>query len=112
MVLDLSELRRYHSSHNVFSADDAFLRHCHLEELYLPEGMKEIGMQGFNNCPNLKVVHLPKSMKRIADSAFYRCPSLKTVYYNGSKEDKEKITIIEPNDSNRRLMEAEWIYAE
>ena len=83
-----------------------------IEELYLPEGMKEIGMQGFNNCPNLKVVHLPKSMKRIADSAFYRCPSLKTVYYNGSKEDKEKITIVEPNDSNRRLMEAEWIYAE
>lgn len=41
-VLDLSELRRYHSSHNVFSADDAFLRHCHLEELYLPESEERI----------------------------------------------------------------------
>lgn len=83
-----------------------------LEELFFPEGMEWIGMQAFNNCPNLKTIHLPKSIKMISDNAFYRCPNLKTVYYNGNKEDRDKISINNEEEGNQKLIDANWIYNE
>ena len=83
-----------------------------LEELFFPEGMEWIGMQAFNNCPNLKTIHLPKSIKMISDNAFYRCPNLKTVYYNGNKEDSDKISINNEEEGNQKLIDANWIYNE
>ena len=81
-----------------------------LEEVELKEGLEVIGTQGFNFCDNLKVVHLPHSIKRIQDNAFYRCFKLETVYYHGTPEDKEKIVIINEDNGNDLLINANWIY--
>ena len=79
-VLDLSELRRYHSSHNVFSADDAFLRHCHLEELYLPESEERIWNHDIRT---LKVLSAPGA----TSICLHNIPRLtKIIYGNRLKE--------------------------
>ena len=54
-VLDLSELRWYNSI-TLFSEDDAFSRHCHLEELYLPESEDRIWN---HDIKTLKVLSAP-----------------------------------------------------
>ena len=48
----------------------------------------------------------------ISDNAFYRCPNLNTVYYNGNKEDRDKISINNEEEGNRKLIDANWIYNE
>ena len=58
-VLDLSELRWYNShylSTTLYSEDNAFSRHCHLEELYLPESEERIWN---HNIRTLKVLSAP-----------------------------------------------------
>ena len=60
-VLDLSELRWYNSHYlntALFRKDNAFLRHCHLEELYLPESEERIWNHDIRT---LKVLSVPEA---------------------------------------------------
>ncbi len=57
----------------------AFLGATHLQEVYLPSGIKTIKDGAFKNCKNLKKV-IVKNKKRISDlsgDAFWGCPKLK-----------------------------------
>jgi hypothetical protein len=54
-------------------------------------------------------VTIPVSVKAIGVAAFAGCTSLKDVYYDGTKEQWEKIKIYYDNDS---LLSAELHFAE
>ncbi len=62
-----------------FIYSGAFLGATHLQEVYLPSGIKTIGEGAFMNCKNLRKV-IVKNKKRIPDlfgTAFEGCPKLK-----------------------------------
>lgn len=50
-----------------------------LREVTLPDSLLEIGLRGFNACPNLRHVILPKNLKKISSRAFNMCKGLETV---------------------------------
>ena len=50
-----------------------------LEEIEIPEGITEIEVRTFRNCPNLTKVTLPTSIKRIRTNAFDGCDNLKEI---------------------------------
>ena len=52
----------------------------------------------FTGCVYLKSVTIPKSITNIKEGAFMDCPNLEDVYYDGTKEDWNKILIEENND--------------
>lgn len=70
-----------------------------LEEIEIPEGIKEIGKEAFYGCTNLKKVYLPSTLQSIEALAFEDCKSLKDIYYNGTKMQFADIIIDVRNKS-------------
>lgn len=59
---------------------DAFKDNQCLEEIHLPETIREIGVQAFNNCNNLRVVTIQGTPSiQIRDYAFCRCRRLEKI---------------------------------
>lgn len=56
--------------------DNAFANFTALEEVVLPEGLKEIGQSAFEGCSALKSINIPDSTETIGDSAFSGCAAL------------------------------------
>lgn len=54
-----------------------------LKEIYIPEGVKEIGDRAFYQCDKLAEVKIPASVVSIAGNAFWQCSALKTVVFSG-----------------------------
>ena len=54
-------------------------------KVVLPEGVKEIGNNAFENCIHLEEVVCPKSLQKIDSEAFIDCISLKKINYDASK---------------------------
>ncbi len=52
---------------------------CGLEEIKIPEGITEIEIRTFRNCPNLTKVSLPTTLKMIRTNAFDGCDNLKEI---------------------------------
>lgn len=74
--------------------------HCtNLTNIVLPSKVKAIKSGAFWSCTALKSITIPASVKTIGHAAFCNCASLKDVYYDGSKEQWEKIHIGEKNNS-------------
>jgi len=63
-----------------------------LTEIILPEGITSIGRDAFSYCSSLTSIFFPKSLTSI-DRAFTGCKNLEKIYYNGTKEEWEKISI-------------------
>lgn len=67
---------------------DGMLRiHCYafancrsLEDLYIPDSVRQLGPSIFRDCRNLRSVHLPDVLTEIPDYAFYSCHALKKVF--------------------------------
>lgn len=77
----------------------------------LPEGVKRIDDYGFFGCKNLKSITLSKTMERIWYRAFSMCKSLTDVYYNGTKEQWAKVTVLNGEDmGNQELFDAAFHY--
>lgn len=57
----------------------SFSHNKYIEEVIIPDTVKEIGMFCFNECSNLKKVKFGKNVKEIAMWAFLDCKSLKTI---------------------------------
>lgn len=61
-----------------------------LEDVYLSESVKVIGVRTFENCHMLKYINVPGNIEKIGASAFYRCGVLKdfafprSIIYMGS----------------------------
>ena len=84
--------------------------HCtSLEAITIPESVTRIDSGAFMNCENLKTVMMSKNIKEICNYAFANCPNLQDVYYDGTKADRDAITVEEANEP---LMNAVWHYKE
>ena len=64
-----------------------------ITELYLEEGITEIGKAAFANMLELQIVYLPATLKRICAGAFSGCPNLVEIRYMGELSKLEKIKI-------------------
>lgn len=64
-----------------------------LENVVIPYGVSEISIAMFKDCMSLKSITIPKSVTKIKSYAFSGCISLTQVYFEGSKEDWDKIDI-------------------
>ena len=71
----------------------AFFDCRNVEELSIPNGVKVIKEVAFAICRKMKSITLPNSLSMIERSVFSQCDSLKDVYYQGTKEEWEKISI-------------------
>ena len=54
-----------------------------IEELDLPSGLEEIGVETFAVAHGIKTLTIPKSVKKIEKSAFADCKGLSSLYYIG-----------------------------
>lgn len=74
-------------------------------DLIIPSGVASIGnflgdkYYIFNCCNSIKTVSIPKSVKEIGPYAFNACDSITEVFYEGTKEEWERITIGENNSA-------------
>ncbi|MCQ2470751.1 MAG: leucine-rich repeat protein [Clostridia bacterium] len=76
--------------------DDFIFCNCsNLKEVNLPSNITKIPSMMFNCCFNLESITLPSTVKTIDTSAFNCCCRLKDIYFEGTKENWEKINIIE-----------------
>ena len=80
-----------------------------LEDITIPESVTRIDSAAFRYCENLKTVTMSKNVKGIYNYAFSDCPNLQDVYYDGTKADRDAITVEEANEP---LMNAAWHYKE
>lgn len=80
-----------------------------LEAITIPESVTRIDSAAFRYCENLKTVTMSKNVKEIYNYAFSDCPNLQDVYYDGTKADRDAITVEEANEP---LMNAVWHYKE
>jgi len=79
---------------NVISiGSSAFYCCCNLTSITIENGVTSIGGNAFILCDSLTEIIIPDSVTTIAYNAFASCYNLKTVYYNGTKEDWNKISI-------------------
>lgn len=65
------------------------------ETCTIPEGVREIGMYCFRECPSLRSVTLPRSVKSIGAHSFCGCPELKEVFVPSSVESIHKTCFTE-----------------
>ncbi len=97
----------------------AFPSSNHLKEVYISEGVEEIGVVAFDDCPLLETVYLPDSVTYISRRTFSNCPNLTTLvlggglktvmqdvlrgstlanlFYHGTKEEFNEIAVHESN---------------
>ncbi len=81
----------------------AFYCHNELKNIIIPQNIVNIGDGAFVNCENLITAYISDGVKNIGVDAFSMCDKLEDVYYQGSKEDWEKISI---GDNNYDLLNA------
>lgn len=60
-----------------YISEDVFSERTDIVKVVLPEGVKEIGNNAFENCIHLEEVVCPKSLQKIDSEAFIDCISLK-----------------------------------
>ncbi|MBQ7700558.1 MAG: leucine-rich repeat protein [Clostridia bacterium] len=88
--------------------DSTFSGCYSITDLTLPEGITLIGEYAFGWCYGLSSITLPSTLKEIDYAAFEGCYELKTVYFNGTKDQGQKIDIGTYNDP---LLEALIVYS-
>lgn len=62
-------------------------------DIILHSNIRRIPDAAFKGCTNLKRLTIPKNVKKIGQDVFAGCESLEDVYYEGTREDWEKIEI-------------------
>ena len=90
--------------------DGAFSYCSGLTSIKIPDGVSCISAYAFKNCDNLKSVTIPHSVTSIEVGAFWECTNLTNIYYNGTKEQWNKINIDNSDSENDRLENATKIY--
>lgn len=81
----------------------SFSHNKYIEEVIIPDTVKEIGMFCFNECSNLKKVKFGKNVKEIAMWAFLDCKSLKTINIPEAMTDFDSQAFAGTNISKIRL---------
>lgn len=62
-----------------------------LKEVILPSTVTTIGYKSFGECQGLTAVHIPQSVRSIDHSAFLNCSQLQDIYYDGTKDDWQRV---------------------
>lgn len=78
-----------------------------LKKVVCPSTLQDIGAYAFDNCISMESISLPHALQFIEPYAFNYSPKLQNVYYDGSEEDRSKMTI---GEGNSRLTSATWHY--
>ncbi len=73
---------------DVFSGDEA------VTDIILPPTVRSIPAGAFAGCSGLKNVTIPKSVMKIGKGTFDGCSGLEDVYYEGTREEWEKIDVV------------------
>lgn len=70
------------------------------DDTYVPcsSGIEEFEEGAFQNLDDITRIIIPKTLKKIGLNCFYDCDNLKEVFYEGTKEEYEKIEIAAGND--------------
>ncbi len=89
-------------------ADYTFFNCPNLKKINIPSGVTSFGNFAFYQCTSLTEVNLPNAVTSIGERAFDSCSALKDVWYDGTLEDKGKITI---GAYNTGLDNATWHYS-
>ena len=66
--------------------DNAFQQCKGFEEIVVPEGVEEIGMEAYAYCGYLRTITLPSTLKRIYSDVFKGSTQLTKIRFNGSRE--------------------------
>ena len=77
---------------------NAFYGCQNLTDIIIPNGVTVIDDGTFSYCTNLTDITIPDSVTEIRLSAFRDCKNLKDIYYQGTKDEWNKIKIEENND--------------
>jgi len=73
-------IRRVSMSNKVIEIDSSFCDCKYLEEIDLPEGLKELKGNVFQGCDSLKNIVLPKSLWVLDEKVFYDCKQLEEIH--------------------------------
>ena len=82
-------------------ADYAFSR-CKAHTVYLPEGLKRIGVRAFANAKYLETINLPSTLLDIEDEAFINCERLDIIIPQNVRQGKD---VLAQTLSERKLDE-------
>ena len=69
-----------------------------LTNIVISDGITEIGDNAFEYCINLKSITIPKSVTKIGSFILLGCVAANDIYYNGTKDDWNKISINTDNE--------------
>ena len=61
--------------------EELFSGRSDIVKVVLPEGVKAIGNNAFENCINLEEIELPNSLESLGSEAFINCTNLKKAEY-------------------------------
>lgn len=75
-----NELASITLSTNLVKIGDYALSGTSITNITIPDKVTEIGGMVFKYCEKLQEVWLPQSLKEINDKAFYNCPMLKKIH--------------------------------
>ncbi|MDE7312615.1 MAG: leucine-rich repeat protein [Eubacterium sp.] len=89
---DCTNLERIHLSNSIDIVGIWLCSGCTaLKEVNIPDGVTNIAEHAFEDCTGLRKISFPQSIDRISAEAFNRCTNLTDVYYDGTKEQWEKV---------------------
>ena len=65
-----------------------------ITDIILPPTISSIEVGAFSNLVNLERIAIPKKVKIIKEKTFENCKNLSDIYFEGSKDDWEKLKIV------------------
>lgn len=83
------------------------LTETELKNVTFGRGVNKIPERFFSASFGLKTVKIPKNITEVGSYAFDYCPQLTDVYFEGTKQDRDKMII---NEGNESLLGATWHY--
>lgn len=83
------------------------LTETELKNVTFGRGVNKIPERFFSASFGLKTVKIPKNITEVGSYAFDYCPQLTDVYFEGTKQDRDKMII---NEGNESLLRATWHY--
>lgn len=70
-----------------------------ITDLILPAQLKSIPETALNGCTNLRTIWIPRTMTRIEAGTFRDCAALTDVFYEGTREEWDRLHIITYRES-------------
>ena len=81
-------------------AQETFAGNTSVTDIILPSGIQKIGRAAFSGCTALERITIPRAVKGIGADTFKDCAKLRDIYYEGTREEWEKI---EKNTEKREI---------